>query len=108
MEGRSRRLRGGDVGGSRAKAGADGQAPGADQDKVDAGHKKALPSEKASDDQQQPGASAKGTSPLPADLPQDFGSESVLRTWIGLFNNSILNMKEPQKKKWLDKLKKKG
>lgn len=54
------------------------------------------------------GAVSKEANPLPPDLPRDFGSESVLRTWIGLFNSSIMGMKPPARTKWVDKLKKKG
>jgi len=95
-------------GGASTKAGEAGRQSGAGQNKVDAGHEKAERLEKSGVERQQQRAVSKGTIPLPTGLPDDFGSASVLRTWIGLFNTSILNMKEPGKKQWVDKLKQKG
>jgi len=85
---------------------ADKKADAADK-KADAADKKADAADKKGGEPAHQGAEAKGTIALPADLPKDFGSESVLRTWIGLFNTSLMKMKETKKAKWIEKLKKK-
>lgn len=89
-----------------AKKGGGGSK--ADEQKVDANDKDADRRDQRREGPAHEGAAAKEANPLPPDLPRDFGSESVLRTWIGLFNNSIMGMKPTARAKWVDKLKKRG
>ncbi len=86
----------------KADAGGEKKAGAGNEKKADAGGEK-----KADAEQVDAATSGNADAPVP-EMPKEFGAESVLRTWIGQFNVSLMKRVASGKKKPLEKLKQKG